>query len=813
MAESSGERKVGQWLVSGEIGRGSFASVWKAQHEGTGNEVAIKEICTDKLNSRLRQSLESEVAILKRIDHKNIVHLKEVIAERNKLFLVMEFCAGGDLSGHIRKQEHRRGIPEPQAKLFMQQLAAGLQELWSHSMVHRDLKPQNLLLSDGSPEAVLKIADFGFARHLQPQGLADTLCGSPLYMAPEILQHHRYDAKADLWSVGTIFFELLTGRPPFTGANYIDLTRNILTREAAIPPQLSASCKQLLHGLLRRNPVERISFEEFFSHSFLTGAAPAPVPAAPSQPGWDGPHSHLSDAWRTGPGGGSVGSREMEDEGMGGSSGASSNASVASLYRNRPLLPGPSLPPGDLLPFMVDDEEEEGQSIADIASATSLPLPGAAGPQDWTSPGNASSMSRHPGGASHSGGPAHPAVGTIHPTGRDPEGPLLQGHHLADSDDGWIHVPPAADVPSASARGVNVGTGQQQPLFQGQGATPGSRRPPPVPSPTSSPSLQARLGASSGGFGALPARDVPIRPLPAMRLTWKELHSAAKVLETVAEMQHQHCRHAETLTIHLMSMQLLDLAMKGFATNSRGVAIVCPPQQLPSAAEVVKLEAKLRTVVARAEQVQGVLGRRSGEQQQLPEVWVLLYKVARDMSRAAGAEELVNSFQTAAESYLVAGFLFKFMAAQAPNLPLHPPIALAPQDRHRLCDYSNTARHRRNACQALNPSGKTPPTSPGAHTPLSGRSSRRLDSRHTHHSSARRSTSAGRSESGPEGDALRREASEPAADRQTADGQVSGSSMSGDFGRVSSMGRALSTAAETVPMLAGSTTAEASPLP
>ena len=80
MAESSGERKVGQWLVSGEIGRGSFASVWKAQHEGTGNEVAIKEICTDKLNSRLRQSLESEVAILKRIDHKNIVHLKEVIA-------------------------------------------------------------------------------------------------------------------------------------------------------------------------------------------------------------------------------------------------------------------------------------------------------------------------------------------------------------------------------------------------------------------------------------------------------------------------------------------------------------------------------------------------------------------------------------------------------------------------------------------------------------------------------------------------------------------------------------------------------------
>ena len=82
MAE--GGRKVGQWLVTGEIGSGSFATVWRAQHEGTGNEVAIKEIRTDRLNERLRQSLESEVAILQRIDHKNIVHLKQVLPVRFK---------------------------------------------------------------------------------------------------------------------------------------------------------------------------------------------------------------------------------------------------------------------------------------------------------------------------------------------------------------------------------------------------------------------------------------------------------------------------------------------------------------------------------------------------------------------------------------------------------------------------------------------------------------------------------------------------------------------------------------------------------
>ena len=139
--------------------------------------------------------------------------------------------------------------------------------------VQRDLKPQNLLLSDNSSQAVLKIADFGFARHLQQQELADTLCGSPLYMAPEILQSHKYDAKADLWSVGTILYELVVGRPPFNGSNHVVLLHNIERHEAKIPDQiakhLSSACIDLIYSLLKRNPVQRISFEEFFSHPFL----------------------------------------------------------------------------------------------------------------------------------------------------------------------------------------------------------------------------------------------------------------------------------------------------------------------------------------------------------------------------------------------------------------------------------------------------------------------------------------------------------------------------------------------------------------
>ena len=160
--------------------------------------------------------------------------------------------------------------------------------------LQRDLKPQNLLLSDNTPHAVLKIADFGFARHLQQQELADTLCGSPLYMAPEILQSHKYDAKADLWSVGTILYELVVSKPPFNGINHVELLRNIERREAKVPDQiakgLSPACIDLIYGLLKRIPVQRMSFEEFFAHPFLAGTAPlaATVHGGPT---WEEQHA------------------------------------------------------------------------------------------------------------------------------------------------------------------------------------------------------------------------------------------------------------------------------------------------------------------------------------------------------------------------------------------------------------------------------------------------------------------------------------------------------------------------------------------
>jgi len=143
--------------------------------------------------------------------------------------------------------------------------------LHRENVLHRDLKPQNILLSNSSTDPVLKIADFGFARALQPQDMAATVCGSPLYMAPEILRHEPYDAKADLWSVGAILYELLLGRPPFNGANPMQLLANIERSEGVgfDGAQVSSEGQEFLKSLLMRSPQRRLSSREFARHAYV----------------------------------------------------------------------------------------------------------------------------------------------------------------------------------------------------------------------------------------------------------------------------------------------------------------------------------------------------------------------------------------------------------------------------------------------------------------------------------------------------------------------------------------------------------------
>ncbi|KAL2964646.1 hypothetical protein AAZX31_16G015800 [Glycine max] len=276
MMEFGGPRVIGDYIVGPRIGSGSFAVVWRARNRSSGLEYAVKEIDKRQLSPKVRENLLKEISILSTIHHPNIIRLFEAIQTNDRIYLVLEYCAGGDLAAYI----HRHGkVSEPVARHFMRQLAAGLQVLQEKNLIHRDLKPQNLLLATTAATPVMKIGDFGFARSLTPQGLADTLCGSPYYMAPEIIENQKYDAKADLWSVGAILYQLVIGRPPFDGNSQLQLFQNILaSTELHFPPDalkvLHSDCLDLCRNLLRRNPDERLTFKAFFNHNFLREPRP-----------------------------------------------------------------------------------------------------------------------------------------------------------------------------------------------------------------------------------------------------------------------------------------------------------------------------------------------------------------------------------------------------------------------------------------------------------------------------------------------------------------------------------------------------------
>ncbi|XP_021899926.1 serine/threonine-protein kinase ATG1t isoform X2 [Carica papaya] len=257
--------REGKYVLKSKLGENSLATVWRAEHRLTGEEVVVKQVYRSKLNKHLISCLECELNFLSSVNHPNIIRLLDVFQDESCIFLVMEFCSGGTLASYI--QLHGR-VKEQIARRFIQQLGAGLEILHAHNIIHRDLKPENILLSGSEGNTVLKIADFGLSRTLSPGKHAEKVCGSPLYMAPEVLQFERYDDKVDMWSVGAILFELLNGYPPFQGRNNVQL----------IVPQLNPDCVDICSRLLSVNPVHRLSFDEFYQHKFLQRTGEIRVP-------------------------------------------------------------------------------------------------------------------------------------------------------------------------------------------------------------------------------------------------------------------------------------------------------------------------------------------------------------------------------------------------------------------------------------------------------------------------------------------------------------------------------------------------------
>ncbi|GMI72477.1 SNF1-RELATED PROTEIN KINASE 3.8, CBL-INTERACTING PROTEIN KINASE 10, SOS3-interacting protein 1 [Hibiscus trionum] len=249
------------------LGQGNFGKVYYAKSIGTKQSVAIKVIEKEMVRKvGMVDQTKTEISSMSLVKHPNILELYEVLASKNKIYYVMEYADGGELFNEVAKGKLR----EDMARKYFQQLISAVEFCHSRGVYHRDLKPENLLLDDNG---TLKVSDFGLSAlgvSKHQDGLLHTTCGTPAYVAPEVINQKGYDgAKADIWSCGVILFVLLAGYLPFRDSNLFEMYKKISTADYRFPSWFSPDVTKLLSKILNPNPKSRISIAKLKTNSWF----------------------------------------------------------------------------------------------------------------------------------------------------------------------------------------------------------------------------------------------------------------------------------------------------------------------------------------------------------------------------------------------------------------------------------------------------------------------------------------------------------------------------------------------------------------
>uniref|UniRef100_A0A0E0NSZ3 Protein kinase domain-containing protein n=1 Tax=Oryza rufipogon TaxID=4529 RepID=A0A0E0NSZ3_ORYRU len=672
----SGVRRVGDYVLVRQIGSGAYARVWLGKHRTRGTEVALKEIAVERLSSKLRESLLSEVDILRRIRHPNVIALHESIRDGGKIYLVLEYCRGGDLHSYL--QQHKRMLRE-------------------NNVVHRDLKPQNILLVANNENSLLKIADFGFAKFLEPSSLAETLCGSPLYMAPEVMQAQKYDAKADLWSVGIILYQLVTGSPPFTGDSQIQLLRNILnTREIRFPSDcdLSHGCIDLCRKLLRINSVERLTVEEFVNHPFLAEhALERTLSRTPSD---------IRDGFP--------------------------------FINSSPTRPSSQSSQEDCMPFPLDDEstgQDEGpvsdskSAIKSYGFATSKRLDKTSGQSPTKHASLVSKYIRGNNYASSSQRLDHPrrikenkGDEGHNPKGGYPEdSPIIDSLEFVDQEYVFVH-------PEGSSSSMNDSRQRTMPSKLDSS----SLSPPKLLTAVSAPRPIHGMAINrqqSGGTGSLDSHCSPVSGTSqgsadlndAMDQPPSDCLTRVRLLEqyasTIAELVKEKikdAKHLEGFSIQLVVLATWkqaiyictsyassatrenpshDVTAKGFGSNAPH--LLANSQLLYDTC--MEIESQFLVQMEYAEELANTIGQ-TVDATEMPDAIEIIFQTALNLGRHGGVDEMMGKSASAMVLYSKAVSMLRFLLTEAPSLALNPALSLTRDDRRRLRTYIEAVNAR-----------------------------------------------------------------------------------------------------------------------
>nr|XP_054774808.1 serine/threonine-protein kinase 33-like [Lytechinus pictus] len=271
-----------------KLGAGSFGVVYEGTCLKTKKKWAIKIINKEKAGSLAVKLLEREVAILKKVNHRHIIYLKEVFETPKRMYLVMEICDKGELN---KLFTHEGVFSEAHTRTIIQRLTSAVAYLHKNDIVHRDIKLENILLSKNPEEQTdrlnIKLTDFGLSVVKGGVGSdIQNMCGTPMYMAPEVIDNQGYSQQCDIWSIGVIAFLLMCGEPPFTGQDeeslYDSIRKGDLDFSTNAWKRISDEAKNAIQGLLKVDPAHRLTASELLDHPWITGDRSRPMNNGPT---------------------------------------------------------------------------------------------------------------------------------------------------------------------------------------------------------------------------------------------------------------------------------------------------------------------------------------------------------------------------------------------------------------------------------------------------------------------------------------------------------------------------------------------------
>jgi len=257
--------------IQGDLGRGSFSIVKKIVDKKTGRAFACKIIDKKAIGYDLKaqKRLASEVAILKTMSHPNIIPLHDVVDTPERLYLIMDLVDGGELFDKIVQKGF---YSEADASLVVAKVVSAVKYLHDRNIAHRDLKPENLLVKKDDDTEVM-LSDFGLSRILGEESMASTACGTPYYVAPEVLLAQGYREEVDMWSTGVITYFLLAGFPPFMAESLPEIVELIIKCDYSFPSpywdEVSPEAKDFVKRLLVVKSTERMTATEALNHPWI----------------------------------------------------------------------------------------------------------------------------------------------------------------------------------------------------------------------------------------------------------------------------------------------------------------------------------------------------------------------------------------------------------------------------------------------------------------------------------------------------------------------------------------------------------------